>query len=908
MEFLPTNFSENDDESDCELVIDEPEVTEATERPVIETPKQKKKPIKKKKSIKKKSPDASDGATPKEKTEVVLQTTSTNKIINMTEMFDKNKLNHIIQHKQYFKGQMRDRCFNLDKDHFKIAETYLKNSLNGEIDVSYKQNDNKGRFYSIGALSLQSMAREIRHSIAKDYYVDIDIVNAHPVILEHLCKVNGYNHKYLSMYIKNRDKYIKQLKINNEDGKKTFLSLTNGGKQAYNDLAIKTKFITSYMDEMLVLHKLFANNNKKEYDAHKEKRMADGITFNHKGSFMNTLMCDFENKILMAMWQFYKNVNTAVLCFDGIMLRLIENHDYDIKQCEEFVYQKCDINITLKIKPMTEGFDFTDRTIEIYNDIDSDKAIRFKNLVKSLNTYIQNGDINDNTLSIVFCNMVGDDLIVVNDNGDGYMWDISKRLWLEKTANELMIEICNEDNLILKAVRSLKDKFLTTLANCEDKEEKKSVGLILKCIDGINNKIQSTRGIKDIYTLAKNRFRNDDFKTKIINRSHDLLPIKGGNVIDLRDGKIRVRLRQDYFSIECPVSYIKKELWTEKDKETHNKFVHQIFMENDEYINYKQVKMGSYLSGRNCRDIDINHGYGKNGKSTMTNCLKIIMGDFLGYIGKNVIVFDPKAHRKKGDGHTSHLIPIEGKRVIITQELEENDTIDSEMVKKIASADPIEGVRECFGKKTYTMFPFCKLVIPTNKIPKFDVNDVAIIDRLVFNPYKSRFLNKEDMEKEKATGKYDESVYKYYIADGDLITEYSKEGRPIDILFSWLIEGCIEFYRVKNDGIKKPNIVKEYIENKVGENDVIKIWMDEKCNIKTRDEWNTMDKEDKKEFMTSSNKLYDNFSEWAIKNDCHAGFGKIKFNERLNASFTKKRNNQGMYYERIQIATFEDAD
>ena len=165
-----------------------------------------------------------------------------------------------------------------------------------------------------------------------------------------------------------------------------------------------------------------------------------------------------------------------------------------------------------------------------------------------------------------------------------------------------------------------------------------------------------------------------------------------------------------------------------------------------------------------------------------------------------------------------------------------------------------------------------------------------------------------NMEKEKVTGKYDNSVYKYYIAYGDLITEYSMEGRPIDILFSWLIEGCIEFYRVKNDGIRKPSIVKEYIENKVGENDVIKIWMDEKCNIKTRDEWNTMDKEDKKEFITSSNKLYDNFSEWAIKNDCHAGFGKIKFNERLNASFTKKRNNQGVYYERIQIATFEDAD
>ena len=59
------------------------------------------------------------------------------------------------------------------------------------------------------------------------------------------------------------------------------------------------------------------------------------------------------------------------------------------------------------------------------------------------------------------------------------------------------------------------------------------------------------------------------------------------------------------------------------------------------------------------------------------------MGKFCVYIGKDVIVFDPKQHRKKGGGnHTSHLIPIDGKRILITQELETNDTLDSEMVKK----------------------------------------------------------------------------------------------------------------------------------------------------------------------------------------------------------------------------------
>ena len=820
--------------------------------------------------------------------------------MNLIERFDQNKLNHIVQNEAIYKNKMRARCFDDDYNPFAIASKYLAKSKDGVVDVKYIQNASVGRFYAIGGLSLQSLPRKIRHTIAAEFYNDIDIKNAHPVILAHMCKERDITCKYLNRYNMKRDKFLAEISDDKETAKVVVLSMINGGSKAKGALNEPPKWLDAFALEINKIHNKFAKD--KAFKSHMVKRVALGIDYNHKASYMNILLCDFENKILQTIYRALDSPKDCVLCFDGLMVR--KGVEFDLKTLETTVESELDIEIKLAVKPMTEGWEID--AVGPYNDIDSEKELRYNSLIKSLETYIQKWDINDNTLSILFCNMVGDDLIVINDNGDGYMWDTNKKLWLEKTANELMIEICNENNLILKAVRSLKDKFLATLANCENKDDKKEIRLVIKCIEGINNKIQSTRGIKDIYTLAKNRFRNDDFKTKIINRSHDLLPITDGKVIDLTNGSIRDRLRKDYFSIECPVNYIKKDLWNDIDKDTHNKFVHQIFMENEDYINYNQVKMGSYLSGRNCRDIDINHGYGKNGKSTMTNCLKIIMGDFLGYIGKNVIVYDPKSHRKKGDGHTSHLIPIEGKRVIITQELEENDTIDSEMVKKIASADPIEGVRECFGKKTYTMFPFCKLVIPTNKIPKFDVNDIAIIDRLVFNPYRSRFLNKEDMEKEKATGKYDESLYKYYIADGDLITKYSKEGRPIDILFSWLIEGCIEFYRVKNDGIKKPNIVKEYIENKIGENDIVKIWIDEKCNIKTRDEWNKMDKMDKKYFISSSNTLYDNFSEWAIKNDCHAGFGKIKFNERLNASFTKKRYDYGMAYERIQIAIFDD--
>jgi hypothetical protein len=55
--------------------------------------------------------------------------------------------------------------------------------------VGYKQTHKDiGRYFAKGPFSLQSLPKEVRHTISKDYYYDVDIVNAHPVILHQYCK------------------------------------------------------------------------------------------------------------------------------------------------------------------------------------------------------------------------------------------------------------------------------------------------------------------------------------------------------------------------------------------------------------------------------------------------------------------------------------------------------------------------------------------------------------------------------------------------------------------------------------------------------------------------------------------------------------------------------------------------
>ena len=81
-------------------------------------------------------------------------------------------------------GHVEDKLWSIMLFRKYVAKS-KKGSIKGtkKVNVSYKQNNNIGRYFACGSLSLQSLPREIRHTIANDYYYDIDISNCHPVLL-----------------------------------------------------------------------------------------------------------------------------------------------------------------------------------------------------------------------------------------------------------------------------------------------------------------------------------------------------------------------------------------------------------------------------------------------------------------------------------------------------------------------------------------------------------------------------------------------------------------------------------------------------------------------------------------------------------------------------------------------------
>ena len=276
-------------------------------------------------------------------------------MIHTTERFDHYKLLFVLNNWGVYSKKLNRTVETDIQQHKTTLSNFYNRSRHGSIKVGYKQVGNKGRYFACKSLSLQNIDKHIRHLIAKDYYVDIDISNAHPVILSFLCKKHGFRCDYLDIYIKDRDTLLKKLNIDRARAKKVYLALTNGGGKDYKELQTHTKHLKEYRDEMKRLHQQFATLNPKEFEAVKDKRIKSGRDYNHEASYTNHLLNQMENEILMVMYEYFGKPENTVLCFDGLMLPIEDKENYDLDACAKFVFDKIGINIDLVYKDMDDG-------------------------------------------------------------------------------------------------------------------------------------------------------------------------------------------------------------------------------------------------------------------------------------------------------------------------------------------------------------------------------------------------------------------------------------------------------------------------------------------------------------------------------------------------------------------------
>ena len=121
---------------------------------------------------------------------------------------------------------------------YTMLESYKNKIVNGRVDVKYTHSKIAiansrlcGRVYSEG-YSLQNMRKPIRQFLTYGNYVDIDIENCFPVLLEQLCKNNKIKCPNLTKYVENREYYLSTINVDRSIAKNLFLIILHSGTAA----------------------------------------------------------------------------------------------------------------------------------------------------------------------------------------------------------------------------------------------------------------------------------------------------------------------------------------------------------------------------------------------------------------------------------------------------------------------------------------------------------------------------------------------------------------------------------------------------------------------------------------------------------------------------------------------------
>lgn len=231
-----------------------------------------------------------------------------------------------------------------------------------------------GRVFPYGSLGLFSFRKEIRGALANDYYYDIDISNAHPVLLLQICINNDIECKYLSKYVKDRNKYLKMIideyNVNRNQAKELFIILLYFGSfkrwAEINDIKKEEiKFITKFKKELKNIGEIISKHND-ELKGYIENKLKDNPKKkkNLVGTIISFVLQEWEYRIIESIYIYCKEKgiinNDAVICADGIMICKDKYNDNLLIEFKDLIYNKIGFELEFVKK---------DLNLDIYNKL-----------------------------------------------------------------------------------------------------------------------------------------------------------------------------------------------------------------------------------------------------------------------------------------------------------------------------------------------------------------------------------------------------------------------------------------------------------------------------------------------------------------------------------------------------------
>ncbi len=366
-----------------------------------------------------------------------------------------------------------------------------------------------------------------------------------------------------------------------------------------------------------------------------------------------------------------------------------------------------------------------------------------------------------------------------------------------------------------------------------------------------NAEKKDARALKKANTVAAiERLARSDRKLIATHDQWDidkwLLNTQGG-IVDLKNGVVNVhestkymtRITQSAPGGKCP-------RWL--------KFLNEVTSNDQELVNFLQRVMGYCLSGSvNEHALFFLYGTGRNGKGVFLNTLDALLGEYAGVASIETLM------EAKGDRHPTELAMLQGKRLVIAQEVDEGGKWAESKIKMLTGGDPITAryMRQDF----FTYDPQFKLVIAGNHKPAFRNVDEALRARLHLIPFTVT------IPKEKR--------------DPELQSKLKNEWGGI---LQWAIDGAVAYQK---EGLNPPEAVKNATVAYFEDEDIFKQWIEECCNVGA-------------EYWETPTRLFHSWRQFAQDANFDVGDNK-KMKSRLEScGFIQRRVKRGRHYIGIQ--------
>lgn len=281
--------------------------------------------------------------------------------------------------------------------------------------------------------------------------------------------------------------------------------------------------------------------------------------------------------------------------------------------------------------------------------------------------------------------------------------------------------------------------------------------------------------------------------------------------VDLRNGHLRPHRSEDLFTKLTPVHWD-----PDATCPVFEASLEQI-IPSAAVRHFVQRHVGYSLTGLTTEQVLVLFiGVGANGKSTLTNVLQELLGDYASPAPPRLLVTE------KHSEHPTQVADLLGKRLVIAQEVQQGHALDEEMVKTLTGGDRLKARRM---REDYWSFdPTHKLVLAANHRPRITGTDHAIWRRIRLVPF-DVVIPATDQD--------------HHLAD--------KLRAELPGILNWAVQGCLAW---QTDGLDAPDEVTVATDAYRQEQDVVAQFIGECCVT------NPMVK-------VRSSQLYDAYKAWS---------------------------------------------